>query len=154
MSVPSQSQRSWPVGLLALLALAGVLYILMPINASSRPAGGGESSIAAALEALFLTAALWVILICMLIVGGVGGSMPRWAAWLAGILVPASGVANFIAVDMCSRHMPWAIVILLLLAPLLAFYALWARLPWLHAKLPAERTSVAAWGVASFVLAA
>jgi hypothetical protein len=96
----------------------------------------------------------------MLIVGGVGGSMPRWAAWLAGILVPASGVANFIAVDMCSRYMPWAIVILLLLAPLLAFYASWARLPWLHAKLPAERTSVAAWGavfvlsVASFVLAA
>jgi hypothetical protein len=147
--------------LLALLALAGVLYcILMLINASSRPAGGGEASIAAALEALYLAAALWLVLVCMLIVGGVGGSMPRWAAWLAGILVPASGVANFIAVDMCSRHMPWAIVILLLLAPLLAFYALWARLPWLHAKLPAERTSVAAWGavfvlsMASFMLAA
>jgi hypothetical protein len=160
MSVPSQSQRSWPIGLLALLAVAGVLYILMLINASSHPAGGGESSIAAALEALYFTAALWIVLVCMLIVGGVGGSMPRWAAWLSGILVPASGVANITAVDMCSRHMPWAIVFLLLLAPLLAFYALWARLPWLQAKLPAERTSVAVWGavfvlsVASFVLAA
>jgi hypothetical protein len=56
--------------------------------------------------------------------------------------------------------MPWAMVILLLLAPLLAFYALWARLPWLKARLPAERISVAGWGavfvlsVASFVLAA
>jgi hypothetical protein len=160
MSVPSQSQRSWPIGLLALLAVAGVLYILMLINASSHPAGGGESSIAAALEALYLTAALWIVLVCMLIVGGVGGTMPRWAGWLAGILVPASGVANIVAVDMCSRHMPWAIVILLLLAPLLAFYALWARLPWLKAELPAERISVAVWGavfvlsVASYVLAA
>ena len=79
--------------------------------------GGGESSIAAALEALYLTAALWVVLTCMLIVGGVGGSKPRWAAWLSGILVPASGVANIVAVDMCSHHMPWAVVFLLLVAP-------------------------------------
>jgi hypothetical protein len=160
MSVPSQSQRSWPIGLLVLSAIAGVLYILMLINASSQPSGGGESGIAAAFEALYLTAALWIMLVCMLIVGGVGGSMPRWAAWLSGILVPASGVANITAVDMCSRHMPWAIVFLLLLAPLLAFYAWWARLPWLQAGLPAERISVAVWGavfvlsVASFVLAA
>jgi hypothetical protein len=160
MSVPSQSQRSWPIGLLALLAVAGVLYILMLLNASSQPSGGGEANIAAAVEALFLTAALWVVLACALIVGGVGGTMPRWAGWLAGVLVPMSGVANFVAVDMCSRHMPWAIVFLLLLAPLLAFYAIWARLPWLQAKLPAERTSVAVWAmvfvlsIASFVLAA
>lgn len=159
MSVPAQSQRSWPLGLLALLAVAAVFYILMLINAVSQPSGG-ESSISAAIEALYLTAALWVVLVCMLIVGGVGGSMPRWAAWLSGILVPASGIANITAVDMCSRHMPWAIVFLLLLAPLLAFYALWARLPWLQARLPAERTSIAVWGsvfvlsVASFVLAA
>ena len=75
--------------------------------------GRRQVRIAAALEALYLTAALWIVLVCMLMVGGVGGSMPRWAAWLAGILVPASGVANITAVDMCSRHMPWAIVFLL-----------------------------------------
>jgi len=132
----------------------------MLVNASSQPSGGGESSIAAALEALYLTAALWLVLVCMLIVGGVGGSMPRWAGWLAGILVPVSGVANITAVDMCSRHMPWAIVIPAVLAPLLAFYALWARLPWLRAALPGERTSAAIWAavffisVATFVVAA
>lgn len=156
MPGPSQSQRLWPIGLLA----AGVLYILMLLNASSQPAGGGEANIAVVVEALFPTAALWVVLVCMLIVGGVGGSMPRWAGWLAGVLVPMSGVANFVAVDMCSRRMPWAIVFLLLLAPLLAFYALWARLPWLQARLPAERTSVAVratvfvLSIASFALAA
>jgi hypothetical protein len=47
-----------------------------------------------------------------------------------------------------------------LLAPLIVFYAFWARLPRLQAALPAEPTSVAVWAsifflsVATFVLAA
>ncbi len=96
----------------------------------------------------------------MIVAGAVGGTMPGWAGGLAGILVPASGIANFTAVDMLSRHMPWAIVFPILLAPLIAFYAFWARMPELQARLPAERTSVAVWAsifvlsVATFVLAA
>ena len=160
MSMPSPTQRSWPIGLLLLLAVAGVLYVLMLANALYQPSGGGESRIEAAIEGLFLTAALWIVLAIMIIVGAAKGSMPGWAGGLAGLLVPASGVANFTAVDMCSRHMPWAIVFPLLLAPLIAFYALWAGWPRLHAALPAERTSVAVWAsifvlsVATFVLAA
>src|SRR5512143_323341 len=110
MSMPSPPQRSWPIGLLLLLAVAGVLYGLMLGNAMYQPSGGGESGIAAAIEALYLTAGLWIVLVIMTIVGGVMGTMPGWAGALAGILVPASGIANFTAVDMCSRHMPWAIV--------------------------------------------
>ena len=153
MSMPSPTQRSWPVGLLLLLAVAGVLYVLMLANALYQPSGGGEAGI-------FLTAALWIVLAIMIIVGAVTGSIPGWAGGLAGILVPASGVANFTAVDMCSRGMPWAIVFPILLAPLIAFYALWAGWPRLHAALPAEGTSVAVWAsifvlsVATFVLAA
>jgi len=95
-----------------------------------------------------------------IVVGAVTGAMPGWAGGLAGILIPASGVANFTAVDMCSRHMPWAIVFPVLLAPLIAFYAFWMGWKRLHAALPAERTSVAVWAsvfvlsVATFVLAA
>jgi hypothetical protein len=160
MPMPSPTQRSRPIGLLLLLAFAGVLYVLMLANASSLPAGGGEARLETAIEGLFLTAALWIVLAIMIIVGAAVGSMPGWAGGLAGILVPASGVANFTAVDMCSRHMPGAIVFPLLLAPLIAFYALWAGWPRLHAALPAERTSVAVWAsifvlsVATFVLAA
>ena len=154
------TRRSWPIGLLVLLAVAVVLYFLMLVNALSLPSGGGESSLAAAFEALFLTTALWIVLAVMTVVGGVMGSMPRWAGWLAGILVPVSAIANFTAVDMCSRHMPWAIVFSVLMPALIAFYAFWARMPRLQARLPAERTSVAVWAsifvlsVAAFVLAA
>jgi len=163
MSMPSPSQRSRPIGLLLLLlllAVAGVLYVLMLANALYQPSGGGEAGIAAAIEALFLTAGLWIVLAIMIVVGAVTGTMPGWAGGLAGVLVPASGIANVTAVDMCSRHMPWAIVFPVLLAPLIAFYAFWAALPQLHAALPAERTSVAVWAsvfvlsVATFVLAA
>ena len=160
MSMPSSSQRSWPIGLLMLLAIAAVLYGLMLANAMYQPSGSGEASLEAAIEGLFVTAGLWIVLTIMVVVGAVQGTMPGWAGGLAGILVPASGVANFTAVDMCSRHMPWAIVIPILLAPLIAFYAFWARWPKLHAALPAESTSVAVWAsifvlsVATFVLAA
>jgi hypothetical protein len=160
MSMPSSSQRSWPIGLLMLLAIAAVLYGLMLANAMYQPSGSGEASLEAAIEGLFVTAGLWIVLTIMVVVGAVQGTMPGWAGGLAGILVPASGVANFTAVDMCSRHMPWAIVIPILLAPLIAFYAFWAGWPKLHAALPAESTSVAVWAsifvlsVATFVLAA
>jgi hypothetical protein len=153
MSMPSPPQRSWPIGLLVLLAVAGVLYALMLANALYQPSGGGEAGLEAALEGLFLTAGLWIALVIMIVVGAVMGSMPGWAGGLAGILLPASGVANFTAVDMCSRDMRWAIVVPILLAPLIAFYALWAGWPKLHAVLPAERTSVAVWA-SIFVLSA
>jgi hypothetical protein len=160
MPMPSPPQRSWPIGLLVPLAVAGVLYGLMLANALYQPSGGGEAGIEAAIEGLFLTAGLWIVLVIMIIVGAVMGAMPGWAGGLAGILIPASGVANFTAIDMCSRHMPWAIVVPVLLAPLIAFYAFWAGWPKLHAALPAERTGVAVWAsifvlsAATFVLAA
>jgi hypothetical protein len=158
--MPSPPQRSWPIGLLLLLAVAGVLYFLMLANAVDQPAGGGEARLGAAIAALFLTASLWIVLTIMIIVGGVSRAMPGWAGALAGLLIPASGVATVTAIDMCSRNMPWAIVFPALLAPLIAFYAFWARLPRLQAALPAEPTSVAVWAsifflsVATFVLAA
>ena len=72
--------------------------------------------------------------------------MPRWAAILAIPLHLFSGVATTIALDMCSRHMKWAVVFLVLTPLLTALYAMWARLPHLHQRFPARSTSVAAWG--------
>ena len=150
---PSQAPRSLPVGLLLLLPIAVILYLLMLGNAVQQPDGGGESRIEAAYEALFVTAGLWIVLGILLIVAGITGSMPRWAALLAVILVPMAAIACFTALDMGSRHMEWAVVIAALLPALVVFYALWARLPRLHAALRAEPVSVAVWAAIFFVSA-
>ena len=91
MSLQSPPQRSWPIGLLLLLAVACVLYFLMLASALNQPAGGGESRMAAAFEALFLTAGLWIVLVIMIIVGGVSGAMPGWAGGSPAFSFPRPG---------------------------------------------------------------
>jgi hypothetical protein len=140
-----QRSRSAPIGLFLLLPVAGVLYVLLLQNAW-RPFQGGEAGIGDAFEGFFLVSGLWITLIVMMLVAVDSGAMPRWCSILAAILVPLSGVAAFVAVDMCSRNMRWAILFPGLLAPLIAFYAIWTRSPWLLARLPAQSTSLAAWG--------
>jgi glycopeptide antibiotics resistance protein len=144
--------RSWPFGLIALALIAGALLVLLMGNSLYKPAGGGESLMAQAFEALFIAFALWIVLVAMLVLGGVMGGMPRWAAWLAIVLVPMAGIADVTAVDMCSRHMEWAVVVVALLPLLIAFYAFWARLRFKSAP-PGERTSALVWG-AVFLLSA
>jgi hypothetical protein len=131
--------------------VAVALYVALLANATYKPAGGGEAAMGQAFEMLYLAFGLWVVLVCMLVVGGVMGSMPRWAAWLAIVLVPMAAVADVTAIDMCSRHMEWAIVLVAVLPMLVGFYAFWARLPRLQAEMPAERTSVAVWGAIFFL---
>ena len=131
--------------------IAAVLLVMLVGNALYVPAGGGESLMAQAFEMLFIAVALWIVLPLMLLVGGVMGSMPRWVAWLAIVLVPMAGVAAVTAIDMCSRHMEWAIVLVAAFPLLITFYAFWARLPRLRAALPAERTSALVWGAIFFL---
>jgi hypothetical protein len=138
-------RRSAPVGALVLLALAGILYIWLMVNITG-PSGSGEASIGQAIEALFATVLLWVVLALLLVVGGVIGEMPRSAAILAGFVHPLSAIGAVVAIDMVSRHAVWAILVPGLLPLLLAFYAMWARLPALRAVFPPGITSIAVWG--------
>lgn len=123
-------QRRIPYGLLVLLAIAAPLCGPVLDLAADPQVGGGEASLGAAYEALFLTFGLWILL------------------------------AAFTGLDMCSRHMPWAIVFPAAFPALIAFYALWSRFPRWQRALPAEPTSALVWGaifflsVLSFALAA
>jgi len=128
-----------------LALIAAALLVLLVGNALYVPAGGGESLIAQALQMVFIAFALWIALVAMLVVGGVMGGMPRWVGWLAIVLVPMAGIANVTAVDMCGRHMKWAVVVVVLLPVLIGFYAFWARLRFKSAP-PDERTSTWVWG--------
>jgi hypothetical protein len=107
--------------------------------------GGGEERISQAFGAFFLTLWLWIVLALLLVVGGIMGRMPRWVAISAIFLHPLSGVAAFVALDAVSRNVSAAILFVALSPPLIAGYALWARLPQLHEAYPARAVSIAAW---------
>ena len=137
--------RSAPVGTIMLIAVTGALYLWLMVSVTGPMGGSGEALTAQAFEAFFLTVFLWAALALLLVVGGVMGEMPRWAAILAVVTHPLSGVGAFVAIDMMSRNAKWALAVPALLPLLLAFYALWARFARLHARLPAGTTSIVVW---------
>ncbi|HYM72016.1 MAG TPA: hypothetical protein VET89_03470 [Stellaceae bacterium] len=145
----SSATRTVPIGTIALLVVAGVLYVGM--LSTLRSSASGDAVVGAAMEWLFFTALLWVVLTILLLVGGLMGRMPRLAAGAAIVLQPLAGAALLVSGDFYSRHRNLPPVEPALLPLLIAFYALWARLPALHRRLTPTRTSVAVWGLV-FVL--
>jgi hypothetical protein len=138
--------RSVPFGTIVVLAITCALYVAM-LSTISFSAGGGDASFGQAIASLFFTVGTWVALAVLLAVGGLMGEMPRWAACVAVFLLPLSGAAAFVAIDMCSRHIKWAVIFPVLLPLLIATYALWARVPRFHAAISAERMSAAVWAL-------
>jgi hypothetical protein len=153
------SKRSPPFGTIILVLIACALCVLLLASATA-PRSSGDAVVGDAFEMLYLTFGLWVVLAILLFVGGVMGEMPRWVAILAIFVHPLSGVATITALDSYSRHLEWAIIFPVLLPLITALYAIWARLPALHARFPPRTVSFAAWGgilvlsAASLLLAA
>jgi formate hydrogenlyase subunit 3/multisubunit Na+/H+ antiporter MnhD subunit len=155
MSTDPRARRMASIGGLLLLGLACVLYVfIMNAIVGRSPSGGvpsGDSGarIATELDKLlpgFVIVLLWIMLAILLFLRG-GGSqkMPPQALVAATILLPLSGVAAIYAANLYALYAGWAIVVPALLPPLIAFYAMWARLPALQAALPANITSAGAW---------
>lgn len=139
-------QRSFPFGTIVVLAITCALYLAM-LSSISFSAGGGDASFGKAMASLFFTVGVWISLAVLLIVGGVMGAMPRWSAIIAVILVPLAGVATFTAIDMCSRHIKWAVIFPVVLPLLVAVYALWARMPNFRAAISAAPMSTGVWAL-------
>ena len=139
-------QRSYPFGTLLLLAVACGFYVAM-LGSISFSTGVGEASFGQAIASLFFTLGLWIALVLLLIAAGIMGEMPRWAAFAAVFLMPLAGVATVTAIDMCSRHIKWAIVFPIVLPLLVAVYALWVRFPALRAAIPIEPMSAGIWAL-------
>jgi hypothetical protein len=144
------------IGALLLLGLACLLYLaMMRVIAPSHarelieggdPAGNAIGRGLAQLFGNFLILLLWIVLAILLFLGGKSQTMPPQARAAAAILLPLSGVAAIYAADLNQRYAGWAIVVPALLPPLIALYAMWARLPVLHAALPATVINVAIGG--------
>src|ERR1044072_2632241 len=124
--------RGAPVGMIIVLVVAAVLYVAM-LSTITFSTGPGDAAFGKAIASLMATAGLWIAIAVLLVIGATLGEMPHWARFVAVFLVPLSGVATFTAIDMCSRHIKWAIVFPVVLPLLIAIYALWIRMPALRA---------------------
>jgi hypothetical protein len=122
-----------PVGSIILLVVAAALYAAMLsclIDAPNSDAFGRGLALA---YGAILGTALWIVLAVLLVIAAVKGRMPLWAIIGLVVLVPLSCVVMWFAGDAYARGDASAIWVAALLPPLLALYALWARLPALHA---------------------
>ena len=145
--MPGQpSKVAFPFGTLLLFAATFALYVAM-LGTISFSTGIGDASFGQAMASLFFTVGLWIALILLLVTGAVMGETPRWVGFVAIFLMPLSGAATITAIDMCSRHIKWAIVFPLALPVLIAIYALWARTPQLLAVIAIEPMSAGVWAL-------
>lgn len=140
-----------PIGAIALLLLACILYFffMLPVldnMSGSDPSGsGGEGRYAAAWSQFFAIVfggSLWIVLGILLLIGRAKGEMPRRAAIVTGFLFPLSGIAAGIAVEQSYVYPGgWSFLVPVLQPPLIALYAMWARLPAIHTALQPKITS-------------
>ena len=143
---PPPPHRSVPFGTILVLAITCALYVAM-LSTISFSTGVGDASFGQAIASLFFTVGTWIALAVLLAVGGLMGDMPRWAALVSVFLLPLAGVATVTSIDMCSRHIKWAIVFPIVLPLLVAVYALRIRFPPFRAAIPAEPMSAAVWAL-------
>lgn len=148
MSVSSTTPSpAVPVGSLVLIALGIVPYAMMLAGLGDLHDADGISRGLAALYAVAGIAILWIMLAILLALAAAKGRMLRWAGIAAFVLHLASLAATIAAmVLMSSSGSDWAILTPALAAPLIAVYAVWARLPGLHGVLPPVATSSVVWG--------
>ena len=146
-----------PVGTIVTLAVAAILYAGMMANlgdvqnADTDAAGRGLGS---GFGLVFMVAE-WIALAIVLMIGGVNGAMPAWAAIVAAILWPLSGFAAIAAIRLLEAGGSAAYQLVpALIAPVTAGYALWARLPALHRAMRPLPVSLAAWGAVALLTAA
>jgi hypothetical protein len=140
-----------PVATILLLVLAGLLYAPMMgcfIDAPNSDAFG--RGLAQAYGAI-LAGMLWLVLAALLIIAAVKGRMPLWARVGAVVLWPLSCIAVWMAADAHAAGDRSAIWVPVLLPPLIALYALWARLPALHVTFRAGLTSIVLGGAIAFL---
>jgi uncharacterized membrane protein YhdT len=146
MAAELEPNRSAQFGTIVLLVLASVLCVTM-LTTVSFSAGGGDAAMGKALESFFFTVALWVVLAFLPVNSAVMGKTPRWVIVTGFLLLPLSGVAAFVAIDMCSRHIERAVIGPVLLPLLIAVYATVARFARLRAAVPGNGFDVAIWSV-------
>jgi hypothetical protein len=133
------------ISVLILLVWVVQLATLADLGRSDA-AGNALGEAFAAIEIIVL----WTLLGILLIVCGVSGRMPWPAALAAVVLLPASGFAAVIALNLLADHQAppflWPIITPALVPPIVVGFGFWTLLPAMRATIPAGVASGIAWG--------
>jgi hypothetical protein len=128
--------------MIVVLCFAAMLYLLMLADLWDTPgtdaAGRGLNQAFAALVGLVL----WILLGVLLVMAAARGRMPAVATLAAVVLLPLSAWAAAEAAGLYNRQNVWPYAVPVVLPPLIAAYAVWARFPRLHGVLKPLPTSL------------
>ncbi len=133
------------IGVLILLFWASALSLLANLTGSDA-AGNAYAQAYAALAIIIL----WALLALLGLIAWIKGDMPRLGAVATLLLIPASGVAAFGALELLMHpRLPpflWPLITPALAPPLIVAFCFWALLPATHTYVP-RRTAVSLlWG--------
>ena len=149
----AEAGRSSPVAIgvsIGLAALASLLWLLTVAILSDLGRSDAAGNAIGQAYAAIAVICLWVVLAILVIVAAVKGTAPKWALAAAAILIPASGFATMVALDLLARpYEPpflWPLFTPLVAPPLILAFCFWAMLPSLHALSFAKLTPVVALG--------
>jgi hypothetical protein len=127
------------------LVWALLLPILTQLD-SSDAAGNGMAQGFAFLHMMLL----WALLAALFLLAALGGNMPWTVSLPAVALIPGSGFAAFVALELLSHPSEppylWPIVVPAIVPPAIVALCLWALFPPLHRLVPPRAADVAVWG--------
>jgi hypothetical protein len=143
------------VACILLIVVAGFLWVYVSALSlelrGSDPAGNALAAGFAALGAI----ALWLLLAILLVVAGTAGEMPWWAGVAAVVLVPASGFAVQVGLEMAGRDggYRWLAVVPMGVPGLIMVYAVWSVFLSAHALVNSRVLGIGVWGAISVLTA-
>jgi hypothetical protein len=130
-----------PYGAIALLVIAFLLYAGFLANIlGSRGTDAAGRGMALGFAAI-IGVVLWIVLGGLLVLAWFNGRLPGWLAAAVLVFLPLSAIAAAAGAGLAREWGYWLMAAPILLPPLLAFLALWGRLPALHDVLPVTPTA-------------
>lgn len=131
--------------------IAGLLWLItLSLLGEMTGSDAAGNAMAQGFAALALVV-LWLLLAIMGLIAFLKGAMPRWAAAAMLVLIPASGVASAVALELLTRRglapYSWPMLVPALTPPLIIAFCYWAVLPSLRAWLSAPIMGGAVWGM-------
>jgi hypothetical protein len=138
-----------------LAAIASLLWLFAIAVLSDLGRSDAAGNALGQAYAAILIILLFVLLAILAIVAAVKGTSPKWAVVAATILIPASGIATMIALDLLARPYEapfrWPLVVPALIPPLIIAFCLWALLPSLRGRRFAHATPTVVWSAVALL---